>query len=153
MNLEKKDIGKNVLVLNPLGKGYLKIYFDSREGWVPEGSITMVPLAEFKGELTSKQAEYILEPTPDKSYLLSFRPGSQNYFFTVKNEKREFKHIQITREKGGDLLYALENNFVSINALIRDLPFTLNFKNLFPNKDTKQRKQPLAENQTRAKKN
>ena len=130
LTIRKEDVGKNILILNPLGHGYLKISFESNEGWIPKNCIKVVNLYQFKGEKNSKQAEEMLVQTKDL-FLFSFKPGSQNFFLTMKLQTNVFRHLQIKRKEGSTIYFVLGHAFKSINQIANYINSTSNIEQFF----------------------
>ena len=71
LKIKEEDIGKCILVINQIERGYCQILLDGTEAYSKKNCIKLKPFRLFFGELTNKEAVGILSSDAQKFAIIS----------------------------------------------------------------------------------
>jgi hypothetical protein len=121
----KKNIGTQIIVINPSFGHFCKALVNGEEKMVPKKCVKLDPCPDFKGVMESKDAEIALKSSPENLCLISFVQSKEtktsNYVLSMKNSlmKVKIQHILIQRKESK--FYFRNHWFDSINKLVNIL--------------------------------
>ena len=118
--IEKKDIGSQVLVLNHYKSGWSLVIFMGKEGHMPSNCLKLKPCPSFKGLLNSNESSRLLV-NKEAYTCLFFKPGNSNYFLNVKTSKGEQIELVITRDPDNFFSICNTSSFASVNSMCHEL--------------------------------
>lgn len=153
IQIEKKDIGSKVLVLNHYKSGWSLVIFMGKEGHMPSNCLKLKPCPSFKGLLNSNESSILLLNKEAYTCFVFFKPGNSNYFLKVKTSKGEQIELVITRDPDNYFSISNSSSFVSVNSMCHELlnkkgdSYQVNMNNLFTIKQLESMKDYIDESE------